>query len=159
MTMRADKDFKTYEQALTIVQRFGEQAEADHKNGKHQDAQYHLSHATFVGVKHLLFMAADAAIDRAEARGMAAKNHLEMVELLSLTLLSLGDDRDDGSKEDMMPRARAPKGERRSAGLSGTPIKAAKVDNSSDVKAPAQSRKSRNSAMRGKKSGLRERRP
>ncbi len=84
--MRADKDFRTYEQALTIVQRFGEQAEADHKNGKHKEAQYNMSHAIFVGVKHLLFMAADASVDRAEARALAANNHLKIVELLSLTL-------------------------------------------------------------------------
>ena len=159
MTMRADKDYKTDEQALTIVQRLGELAEADHKKGKHQDAQYHLSHATFVGVKHLLFMAADAAVDRAEARQLASKNHLEMIELLSLTLVSLGYDGDDGGKEDKMPSARAPKGQRRSAGLNGKAIKAAKVDDSSGVKAPTQSRTSGNSAIPRKKSKLRERRP
>lgn len=87
--MRADKDFRTYEQALTVVQRLGDQAEAEERKGKHQEAQYHLSHAIFVGVKHLLFMAADASVDRAEARELAAKNHLAMVELMSLTLSSL----------------------------------------------------------------------
>jgi hypothetical protein len=152
--MRADKDYKTYEQALTIVQRFGEQAEADHKKGKHQDAQYNLAHATFVGVKHLLFMAADAAVDRAEAREMAAKNHLEMIELLSLTLASLGND-EDGGNEDMSPQT--PKGQRRSAGLNGKAVKAAKGDTSSDVKTPAQSKTPRNSAV-VKKTAPRERR-
>jgi hypothetical protein len=156
--MRADKDYKTYEQALTIVQRFGEQAEADHKRGKHQDAQYNLAHATFVGVKHLLFMAADAAVDRAEAREMAAKNHLEMIELLSLTLVSLGDD-NDSDEEDMMPRARAAKAQRRSAGLDGKAIKTAKVDKSSDIKKPTtQAGPFRNGAMPGKKTGPRVRR-
>lgn len=89
--MRADRDFKTYEQALTIVQRFGDLAEADHTSGKYADAQYNLSRATFVGVKHLLFMAADAAVDRAEARELAAKNHLATIELMSLTLAALAD--------------------------------------------------------------------
>jgi hypothetical protein len=88
--MRADKDFRTYEQALTVVQRLGDEAEAEQRKGKHQEAQYHLSHAIFVGVKHLLFMAADASVDRTEARELAAKNHLAMVELLSLTLSALG---------------------------------------------------------------------
>ena len=88
--MRADRDFRTYEQALTIVQRLGDLAEADRKKGKHQEAQYNLSKATFVGVKHLLFMAADAAVDRTEARELAANNHLAIVELLALTLAGLG---------------------------------------------------------------------
>jgi hypothetical protein len=112
VTMRADKDFRTYEQALTVVQRFGELVEADHKRGKHQEAQYNLSHATFVGVKHLLFMAADAAIDRAEARELAAKNHLATVELLSLTLAALGGESGDdegaqGTRNSEVRRRRA----------------------------------------------------
>jgi hypothetical protein len=122
--MRADKDFKTYEQALTIVQRLGELAEAEHKKGKHQEAQYHLSHATFVGVKHLLFMAADAALDRLEARELAAKNHLAMIELLSMTLVSLGGDGDDEEKTTL--NVRGPKGKRRPAVASGKAVKRAR---------------------------------
>lgn len=106
--MRADKDFKTYEQALTAVQRFGELAEADHQNGRHKEALYNLSHATFVGVKHLLFMAADAAIDRAEARDLAAKNHLATIELLSLTLAASGAGWSDGEVGGTSPDAKAP---------------------------------------------------
>jgi hypothetical protein len=122
--MRADKDFKTYEQALTIVQRLGELAEAEHKKGKHQEAQYHLSHATFVGVKHLLFMAADAALDRQEARELVAKNHLAMIELLSMTLVGLSGDGDD--KEKSTPNVQGPKGERRTAAVSVKAVKRAK---------------------------------
>jgi len=90
--MRADERFRTYEQALTVVQRLGEAAATDHKLGNSQEAQYQLSHAIFVGVKHLLFMAADASVDRAEARSLAANNHLAIVDLLSLTLNSLDGD-------------------------------------------------------------------
>jgi hypothetical protein len=121
--MRADKDFKTYEQALTIVQRLGELAEAEYKKGKHQEAQYHLSHATFVGVKHLLFMAADAALDRLEARELAANNHLALIEVLSMTLVSLSG---DGDKEKATPNVQGPKGKRRPAAASGKAVKRAK---------------------------------
>jgi len=95
--MRADEQFRTYEQALTVVQRLGDSAVADHKLGNHQEAQYQLSHAIFVGVKHLLFMAADASVDRAEARALAANNHLAVVDLLSLTLKALDGDVKEGS--------------------------------------------------------------
>lgn len=125
--MRADKDFRTYEQALTIVQRFGEQAEADHKNGKRKEAQYNMSHAIFVGVKHLLFMAADASVDRAEARALAANNHLKIVELLSLTLAGVCvDDVDSDSDSDRRP-AEAAKSKRqvRHAGPTGKGAKVA----------------------------------
>jgi hypothetical protein len=155
--MRADKDYKTYEQALTIVQRFGEQAEADHKRGKHQDAQYHLSHATFVGVKHLLFMAADAAVDRAEAREMAAKNHLEMIELLSLTFASLGETAEHGVRQSVAPGAGASKGPPRSLGQTAKARKADKADAGADIKARPPSRALRNGAMSAKKAGPRER--
>ncbi|HOZ28397.1 MAG TPA: hypothetical protein PLH23_15505 [Hyphomonadaceae bacterium] len=158
MTMRADKDFRTYEQALTVVQRFGELAEADHENGKHKEAQYNLAHATFVGVKHLLFMAADAAIDRAEARELAAKNHLATVELLSLTLAALGRDDIDTGGDGEAPTANASKAARRAANAVGKSVKAAKTVDQSKVRAGAASKKPAAVAAAGRKSGLRERR-
>lgn len=155
MPMRADKDFRTYEQALTIVQRLGELAEVDHKNGKHAEAQYHLARATFVGVKHLLFMAADAAVDRAEARQLAEKNHLTTIELLSLTLASMGGEGD--GKEDDAQNAPAAKGQGRRDNVSGKSGKATrKTIRASDAR-PA-SKKTSSGAGKNVKGGLRERR-
>lgn len=156
--MRADKDFRTYEQALTVVQRFGELAEADHENGKHKEAQYNLAHATFVGVKHLLFMAADAAIDRAEARKLAAKNHLATVELLSLTLAALGRDGVDTGEDEETPTANVSKAARRPANAVGKSVKAAKTASQAKVRAPNASKRPASAAAAGRKSGLRERR-
>lgn len=156
MPMRADKDFRTYEQALTIVQRLGELGEVDHKNGKHAEAEYHLSHATFVAVKHLLFMAADAAVDRAEARELAAKNHLATIKLLSLTLASLGG-RNNGNEDDA-PNARGAEGRGRLGNVSGKSGRAAvKSNRPSDDARPA-SKRSSSSAGKGTKGGLRKRR-
>jgi len=156
MPMRADKDFRTYEQALTIVQRLGELAEVDHKNGKHAEAQYHLARATFVGVKHLLFMAADAAVDRAEARQLAEKNHLTTIELLSLTLASMGGEGD--SKEDDAPDARAANGQGRPGNVSGKSGKATRKTIGASGDARPASKRSSSGAGKNTKGGLRERR-
>lgn len=156
--MRADKDFKTYEQALTVVQRFGEMAEAEYKKGKHKEANYNLSHATFVGVKHLLFMAADAAIDRAEARELAAKNHLATMELLSLTLADLTKGGVGNGSDDATPHAGSSKGQRRAIDANGKAIKVAKVAIGAGDVAPGLSRKIPNTPAPGKRGGPRERR-
>lgn len=155
MPMRADKDFRTYEQALTVVQRFGELAEEDHKKGRRQEAQYNLSHATFVGVKHLLFMAADAAVDRMEARELASKNHLAVIELLSLTLASLGGGVDDNDDDKQNPVTS--KSERLATDVSTKAIKVAKgAKGAQDTRALTKNTPTV-SAQR-KKAGLSERR-
>lgn len=156
--MRADKDFRTYEQALTIVQRFGELAEADHEKGKHKEAQYNLAHATFVGVKHLLFMAADAAIDRADARELAAKNHLATVELLSLTLAALGRDEGDTGRDQSTPRAKTSEGAQGSAQAGGKSAKVTKTASRTEDLASTPSKGTTKAASAGRKSALRERR-
>lgn len=149
--MRADKDFKTYEQALTIVQRYGELAEADYSKGKHKEALYSLAHATFVGVKHLLFMAADAAIDRAEARELAANNHLAIVELLSLALSGSGHaGDDDDTDKHAVEGARAGR-QRRAMQTGPKPIKGAKVTARAGVDAPRSARRKRTLAAAGTK--------
>ena len=152
--MRADKDFRTYEQALTIVQRFGEMAEAEHDKGNHKEANYNLSHATFVGVKHLLFMAADAAVDRAEARELAARNHLATVELLSLTLAGLGGDESIGETADAV----LPSGQRRAIGSNGKRVKVTKSAGRTKNSAPKPSGGAARTAANSKKNGTRARR-
>lgn len=153
--MQADKDFRTYEQALTIVQRFGEMAEAEHAKGKHKEASYNLSHATFVGVKHLLFMAADAAVDRAEARELAARNHLAIVELLSLSLAGLGEDEISDDRIDEAAAAVTSSGQRRAIGSNGKPAKvtksADKAKNSATTPSGSAARRAVNSKKRTRK--------
>lgn len=152
--MRADKDFRTYEQALTIVQRFGEMAEAEHAKGKHKEASYNLSHATFVGVKHLLFMAADAAVDRAEARELAARNHLAIVELLSLSLAGMGDD--DSIEE--AANAVTSSGQRRAIGSNGKPVNVAKSADKAKNSATTPSRSAARTGATSRKDETRGRR-
>jgi hypothetical protein len=152
--MRADKDFKTYEQALTIVQRFGEMAEAEHEKGKHKEANYNLAHATFVGVKHLLFMAADAAVDRAEARELAARNHLAIVELLSLTLAGLGGDDSIDETADAVSSS----GPRRAMNGNGMPVKVKTSAGKTESSATMPSGRAARTSAPSKKSGKREHR-
>lgn len=149
--MRADKDFKTYEQALTIVQRYGELAEADYSKGKHREAQYNLAHATFVGVKHLLFMAADAAIDRAEARELAANNHLAIVELLSLALAGSGHAGDDDDTDERAVEGARAGRQHRVMETGPKAIKGAKVAASAGVDAPTSTRRNRSGAAASSK--------
>ena len=138
--MRADKDFRTYEQALSIVQRLGEKAEAEHAKGKHAEAHYDLAHATFVGVKHLLFMAADAAVDRAEARELASRNHLAIVELLSLTLAGLGGEGVDDDNGGDAITVGASKDRRGSSAASGKAAKVSTTTKKRTVLRPGQRR-------------------
>ena len=150
--MRADKDFRTYEQALTIVQRFGEMAEAEHAKGKYREAGYNLSHATFVGVKHLLFMAADAAVDRAEARELAARNHLAIVELLSLTLAGLGGGEINDDSMDEAADAVTSSGQRRVIGSDGKRVRIKKSADRTKNSATKPSGSAARAAARSKKS-------
>lgn len=155
--MRADKDFRTYEQALTIVQRYGELAEAEYAKGKSVEAGYHLAHATFVGVKHLLFMAADAAVDRAEARELAASNHLAMVELLSVALISL--DRSGDDLEAPAPNKPAARIQRRSAQSAGIRAKAKKTASDPVAAKRSAPKRTTGSVNQRNKAGLRVLRP